>query len=43
MVNSNHSGSLPGRLARYARLATVLGRFISRLAAERYLGVEHDA
>lgn len=42
MVNSNHSGSLPGRLARYARLATVLGRFISRLAAERYLGVEHD-
>ena len=29
---------LPGRLARYARIATVLGRFMARLAGERYLG-----
>jgi predicted unusual protein kinase regulating ubiquinone biosynthesis (AarF/ABC1/UbiB family) len=32
------ASSLPGRLARYARIATVLGRFMARLAGERYLG-----
>ncbi|HEX6267948.1 MAG TPA: AarF/ABC1/UbiB kinase family protein, partial [Burkholderiales bacterium] len=32
------SSSLPGRLARYAKIATVLGRFMARLAGERYLG-----
>jgi predicted unusual protein kinase regulating ubiquinone biosynthesis (AarF/ABC1/UbiB family) len=34
--------SLPRRLARQARMATVLGRFVSRLASERYLGIEQD-
>lgn len=34
--------SLPRRLARHARVATVLGRFVSRLASERYLGIEQD-
>jgi predicted unusual protein kinase regulating ubiquinone biosynthesis (AarF/ABC1/UbiB family) len=29
-------------MARYARVATVLGRFISHLATERYLGVKQD-
>src|SRR5918999_3534501 len=33
-----NASSLPGRLARYARVATVLGRFMARLAGERYLG-----
>jgi predicted unusual protein kinase regulating ubiquinone biosynthesis (AarF/ABC1/UbiB family) len=33
---------LPGRLARYARIATVLGRFMARLASERYLGAGDD-
>jgi predicted unusual protein kinase regulating ubiquinone biosynthesis (AarF/ABC1/UbiB family) len=33
---------LPGRLARYARIATVLGRFMARLAGERYLGAGED-
>ena len=35
--------SLPGRLARYARIATVLGRFMARLAGERYLGAGEAA
>jgi predicted unusual protein kinase regulating ubiquinone biosynthesis (AarF/ABC1/UbiB family) len=35
-------GSLPRRLARQVRMATVLGRFVSRLASERYLGIEQD-
>jgi len=34
--------SLPGRLVRYARVATVLGRFMARLAGERYLGADDD-
>jgi predicted unusual protein kinase regulating ubiquinone biosynthesis (AarF/ABC1/UbiB family) len=34
---------LPGRLARYGRIATVLGRFMARLASERYLGGSEDA
>jgi predicted unusual protein kinase regulating ubiquinone biosynthesis (AarF/ABC1/UbiB family) len=34
--------SLPRRLARQVRMATVLGRFVSRLASERYLGIEQD-
>jgi predicted unusual protein kinase regulating ubiquinone biosynthesis (AarF/ABC1/UbiB family) len=37
-----NGSSLPGRLARYARVATVMGRFMSRLAGERYLGVRQD-
>ena len=35
-------GSLPRRLARQVRMATVLGRFVSRLASERYLGIAQD-
>ena len=35
--------SLPGRLARYARIAAVLGRFMARLAGERYLGAGEGA
>jgi predicted unusual protein kinase regulating ubiquinone biosynthesis (AarF/ABC1/UbiB family) len=35
--------SLPGRLARYARVSTVLGRFMARLASERYLGAGDDS
>src|SRR5919106_1713394 len=35
-------GSLPRRFARYVRVATVLGRFTSRLASGRYLGVGGD-
>ncbi|HLT03256.1 MAG TPA: AarF/ABC1/UbiB kinase family protein, partial [Geminicoccaceae bacterium] len=38
MTSTPGGSSLPGRLARYARLATVLGRFMARLAGERYLG-----
>jgi predicted unusual protein kinase regulating ubiquinone biosynthesis (AarF/ABC1/UbiB family) len=34
--------SLPRRLVRQVRMATVLGRFVSRLASERYLGIEQD-
>ena len=34
--------SLPGRVARYARIATVMGRFMARLASERYLGAADD-
>ena len=34
--------SLPRRLARQVRMATVLGRFVSRLASERYLGIAQD-
>jgi predicted unusual protein kinase regulating ubiquinone biosynthesis (AarF/ABC1/UbiB family) len=34
--------SLPRRLARQARMATVLGRFVSKLASERYLGIAQD-
>jgi predicted unusual protein kinase regulating ubiquinone biosynthesis (AarF/ABC1/UbiB family) len=34
--------SLPGRLARYARVSATMGRFISRLAGERYLGIRHE-
>ena len=36
------ASNLPGRLARYARIATVLGRFMARLAGERYLGGRDD-
>jgi predicted unusual protein kinase regulating ubiquinone biosynthesis (AarF/ABC1/UbiB family) len=36
------ASKLPGRLARYARIATVLGRFMARLAGERYLGGGND-
>jgi predicted unusual protein kinase regulating ubiquinone biosynthesis (AarF/ABC1/UbiB family) len=35
--------NLPGRLARYARVSAALGRFVSRLAGERYLGREREA
>jgi predicted unusual protein kinase regulating ubiquinone biosynthesis (AarF/ABC1/UbiB family) len=50
MASSDHGvsapgaigSSLPGRLARYARVATVLGRFMARLAGERYLGGGDD-
>ena len=38
MTSMPRGSSLPGRLARYARIATVLGRFMARLAGERYLG-----
>jgi predicted unusual protein kinase regulating ubiquinone biosynthesis (AarF/ABC1/UbiB family) len=34
--------NLPGRVTRYARIATVLGRFMARLAGERYLGRGND-
>jgi len=34
--------SLPGRLARYARLAAIMGRFVSHLAGERYLGRSYE-
>lgn len=34
--------SLPGRMARYARLAATMGRFVSQLAGERYLGQSHE-
>jgi predicted unusual protein kinase regulating ubiquinone biosynthesis (AarF/ABC1/UbiB family) len=37
-----NASSLPGRLARYASIATVLGRFMARLAGERYLGGRED-
>ncbi len=36
-------GNLPGRMARYVRLATTLGQFIAHLAGERYLGAGSDA
>ena len=36
------ASNLPGRVARYARIATVLGRFMARLAGERYLGRSLD-
>ena len=36
------ASNLPGRVARYARIATVLGRFMARLAGERYLGGRAD-
>jgi predicted unusual protein kinase regulating ubiquinone biosynthesis (AarF/ABC1/UbiB family) len=35
-------GSLPRRFTRYVRVATVLGRFTSRLASGHYLGVGGD-
>ena len=38
MTSMPSGSSLPGRLARYARVATVLGRFMARLAGDRYLG-----
>ena len=38
MTSLPSGSSLPGRVARYARVATVLGRFMARLAGERYLG-----
>jgi predicted unusual protein kinase regulating ubiquinone biosynthesis (AarF/ABC1/UbiB family) len=34
--------SLPARLARYARVSAVMGRFASRLVGERYLGIKHE-
>ncbi|HET6519305.1 MAG TPA: AarF/UbiB family protein [Geminicoccaceae bacterium] len=34
--------TLPGRVARYVRVATIMGRFVSHLAGERYLGRRHD-
>ena len=43
MTSMPSGSSLPGRLARYARIATVLGRFMARLAGERYLGGGDDA
>jgi predicted unusual protein kinase regulating ubiquinone biosynthesis (AarF/ABC1/UbiB family) len=42
MTSLPSASSLPGRLARYARIATVLGRFMARLAGERYLGGGED-
>jgi predicted unusual protein kinase regulating ubiquinone biosynthesis (AarF/ABC1/UbiB family) len=42
LTSMAHGSSLPGRLARYARIATVLGRFMARLAGERYLGSRND-
>jgi predicted unusual protein kinase regulating ubiquinone biosynthesis (AarF/ABC1/UbiB family) len=41
-ASSGGGSSLPGRLARYARIAAVLGRFMARLASERYLGGGED-
>jgi hypothetical protein len=41
-ASGDGGSSLPGRLARYARVAGTIGRFASRLAGERYLGVRHD-
>ena len=41
-AQSEGMSGLPGRLARYARIATVLGRFMARLASERYLGAGDD-
>jgi len=38
MTSMPSGSSLPGRLVRYARIATVLGRFMARLGSERYLG-----
>jgi predicted unusual protein kinase regulating ubiquinone biosynthesis (AarF/ABC1/UbiB family) len=43
MTSMPGGSSLPARLARYARLATVLGRFMARLAGERYLGAGEPA
>src|SRR5918995_2912364 len=43
MTSMPSASSLPGRLARYARIATVLGRFRAGLAGERYLGGSEDA
>ena len=43
MTSMPRGSSLPGRLARYARIATVLGRFMARLAGERYLGAGEAA
>jgi predicted unusual protein kinase regulating ubiquinone biosynthesis (AarF/ABC1/UbiB family) len=43
MTSTPSGSSLPGRLARYARIATVLGRFMARLAGERYLGGADDS
>jgi predicted unusual protein kinase regulating ubiquinone biosynthesis (AarF/ABC1/UbiB family) len=40
--SGDDGSTLPGRLARYARVAGTMGRFVSRLAGERYLGVRHD-
>src|SRR5918995_2352028 len=42
MTSMPSASTLPGRLARYARIATVLGRFMARLAGERYLGAGED-
>ena len=41
-MTSPQGGSLPRRLARYVRVATVLGRFVSQLAGKSYLGVRYD-
>jgi len=35
--------SLPRRLVRYARVSATLGRFVSQLAGERYLGVRRES
>ena len=41
-MTSSQTGSLPRRFVRYARIATVLGRFVSQLAGKSYLGVRYD-
>lgn len=37
-----NGNTLPARVARYARVSAVMGRFASRLAGERYLGMRHE-
>lgn len=41
-MTSSETGSLPRRLVRYARIATLLGRFLSQLAGKSYLGIGSD-
>ena len=42
MALGGDGSSLPGRVARYVRVATIMGRFVSQFAGERYLGRQHD-
>ncbi len=42
MTDRTELSSLPGRVARYARVSAALGRFVSRLASERYLGRQYE-
>ena len=42
MADRTELSSLTGRVARYARVSATLGRFVSRLASERYLGRRYE-